>query len=129
MWLRWTRPMTLGSREKRHRSVHLDQATEGTATARLSSRLEGRPATTDAVVVDGIWQYQSAAVARWARRARTPYFVFVHGALDPSFRRRYPLSFERRSCTGLFVEIGVLRDAAALTGVRRSAAGRAPPSA
>ena len=52
---------------------------------RLVPWLERNAVGYDAVVAHGIWQYQSAAVARWARRTDRAYFVFVHGALDPWF--------------------------------------------
>ncbi len=45
----------------------------------------------DVVLVHGIWQYMSFAVWRALRRAKTPYFVFPHGMLDPWFARRYPV--------------------------------------
>jgi glycosyltransferase involved in cell wall biosynthesis len=44
----------------------------------------------DAVIVHGIWQYQSRAVYRECQKQQVPYFVFVHGALDPWFEQRYP---------------------------------------
>src|SRR3954470_21663748 len=45
----------------------------------------------DAVIVHGIWQYQSLAVRRALKCLNVPYFVYVHGALDPWFRERFPL--------------------------------------
>lgn len=44
----------------------------------------------DAVTVHGIWQYQSQAVRAACAKAGVPYFLFVHGALDPWFEARYP---------------------------------------
>jgi len=44
-----------------------------------------------AVVVNGIWTFPGLALCFAARRAGKPYGVFVHGALDPWFNRRYPL--------------------------------------
>lgn len=44
----------------------------------------------DRLVIHGIWQYID--VAGWkAAQGRVPYVVFVHGALDPWFKERYPL--------------------------------------
>lgn len=51
----------------------------------------------DLVVVHGIWQYQTRAVRSVCTRARVPYVVFVHGALDPWFGRRYPLKRVKKS--------------------------------
>ncbi len=45
----------------------------------------------DAVIVHGIWNYSSAGVWRALRNHRTPYFVFVHGMMDPWFSQHYPL--------------------------------------
>ncbi|HEU5079932.1 MAG TPA: glycosyltransferase [Opitutaceae bacterium] len=45
----------------------------------------------DAVIVDGLWQYNGLGVFRALRGTSTPYFVFTHGMLDPWFKRTYPL--------------------------------------
>ena len=45
----------------------------------------------DAVIVDGIWQYNAFGVWRALRGTSTPYHVFTHGMLDPWFKRTYPL--------------------------------------
>lgn len=57
---------------------------------RFSEWLSANVQCYDAVVVHGIWGYQSLAVRKACTNSRTPYFVFVHGALDPWFKRRYP---------------------------------------
>src|SRR6266571_532420 len=41
----------------------------------------------DAVIVHGIWQYNSLGVFRALRCLQTPYVVFPHGMLDPWFKR------------------------------------------
>lgn len=67
----------------------------------------------DVIVVHGIWSFPGIAVRSAARRAGTPYGVFVHGALDPWFNRMYPLKRLKKS---LFwtIQYAVLRDAAAV---------------
>ncbi len=45
----------------------------------------------DVVFMHGIWQYNTLTAYRALAGARTPYGVFTHGMLDPSFERRYPL--------------------------------------
>ncbi|HZL37431.1 MAG TPA: glycosyltransferase [Tepidisphaeraceae bacterium] len=65
----------------------------------------------DAVIVHGIWQYQSFGTWR-ALRGRLPYFVFVHGALDPWFKRHYPLKHLKKWLYWPWAEYRVLRDAA-----------------
>ena len=43
----------------------------------------------DAVVVHSVWGYHLIGVWR-ALRGRTPYFVILHGSLNPWFRENYP---------------------------------------
>jgi glycosyltransferase involved in cell wall biosynthesis len=57
----------------------------------LAPWLSENAARFDAIVVHGIWSWPNLAVRRVARQAGRPYGVFVHGALDPWFNRKYPL--------------------------------------
>jgi glycosyltransferase involved in cell wall biosynthesis len=68
----------------------------------------------DAVVVHGIWQYQSYAVRRGSLGIGVPYFVFPHGALDPWFKRAYPLKHLKKMLYWPWAEFRVLRDASAV---------------
>ncbi len=68
----------------------------------------------DAVVVHGIWQYNSFGVWRALRGGATPYFVFPHGMLDPWFNRTYPLKHLKKLLYWPWAEYRVLRDAAAV---------------
>ena len=65
----------------------------------------------DAVVVHSIWMYLSYAVWKATRRTGTPYFLFIHGALDPWFKRTYPLKHIKKAIYWKLVEHRVLRDA------------------
>lgn len=67
----------------------------------------------DAVVVHGIWSYPNLAVRRAARQAAKPYGVFVHGALDPWFNRKYPLKHLKKRLYWP-LQYPVLRDARAV---------------
>lgn len=67
----------------------------------------------DAVISCGIWQYQSYGVWQAAKRYEFPYFVFVHGALDPWFKRAYPLKHLKKWLYWPWAEYRVLRDARA----------------
>jgi glycosyltransferase involved in cell wall biosynthesis len=58
---------------------------------RLWSWLSANAGRFDGIVVNGIWTFPGVAVRSAARRAKKPYAVFVHGALDPWFKRQYPL--------------------------------------
>lgn len=45
----------------------------------------------DVALVHGLWNYAPFGAARVLPGASFPYFVFVHGMLDPWFRRAHPL--------------------------------------
>lgn len=81
---------------------------------RLGPWLDENITRFDIVVANGVWMYFSAAVRRAAMKADIPYFVFTHGALDPWFRRRYPLKHAKKQIYWSLVEHKVLRDAAAV---------------
>jgi glycosyltransferase involved in cell wall biosynthesis len=68
----------------------------------------------DAVTVHGIWQYQSQAVHAACGRAGVPYFLFVHGALDPWFRERYPAKQAKKALYWRLFEHRTVRDARAV---------------
>lgn len=68
----------------------------------------------DALIVHGIWQYKSLASWRVARRLGTPWFLFVHGAMDPWFRRYYPLKHLKKLVYWSLFERRVFRDATAV---------------
>ncbi len=67
----------------------------------------------DAVVINGIWQYNSLAAWR-AVKNRLPYAVFIHGALDPWFKERYPLKHLKKILYWRAFQYPVLRDALAV---------------
>ena len=68
----------------------------------------------DAVLVHGIWQFQSFGTWFATRANSIPYFVFVHGALDPWFKRAYPLKHIKKWLYWPWAEYRVLRDAQAV---------------
>jgi glycosyltransferase involved in cell wall biosynthesis len=68
----------------------------------------------DAVIVHGIWQYQSQAVRAACAKTGVPYFLFVHGALDPWFEERYPGKHAKKSLYWRLFEHRTLRDARAV---------------
>ena len=45
----------------------------------------------DGIVMNGIWTFPGVAARSAARKVKTPYGIFVHGALDPWFNKKYPL--------------------------------------
>lgn len=80
---------------------------------RMLSWLQAHVEDYDAVVINGIWQYNSIAAWR-ACRKRIPYAVFIHGALDPWFKRRYPLKHIKKILYWYTFQHPVLRDALAV---------------
>lgn len=66
----------------------------------------------DAVIVNGLWQYQGFGTWRALRRIGHPYFVFTHGMLDPWFKKAYPLKHLKKAFYWPWAEYRVLRDAA-----------------
>jgi glycosyltransferase involved in cell wall biosynthesis len=81
---------------------------------RLGAWLAANAAGYDAVIVHGLWQYQTLAVWRALRRTRVPYYVFPHGMLDPWFRRAYPVKHAKKWVYWQAIERSVLRDARAV---------------
>jgi glycosyltransferase involved in cell wall biosynthesis len=67
----------------------------------------------DAVVINGIWQYNSFAAWR-AVKNKVPYAVFIHGALDPWFQEKYPLKHLKKVLYWRAFQYPVLRDALAV---------------
>jgi glycosyltransferase involved in cell wall biosynthesis len=68
----------------------------------------------DAVIVEGLWQYPGLATWRALRGTTVPYYVFVHGMLDPWFKHRYPLKHLKKWLYWPWAEYRVLRDARAV---------------
>lgn len=61
-------------------------------------------------IVHGLWQYCGFAT-RKVFAGNTPYLVFVHGMLDPYFKRAFPFKHLKKWFYWVAVEYQVLRDA------------------
>lgn len=68
----------------------------------------------DAVVVHSIWMYFSYAAWKAAKRHQVPYYLFIHGALDPWFQQYYPSKNLKKKIYWRLFESKVMRDAAAV---------------
>jgi glycosyltransferase involved in cell wall biosynthesis len=68
----------------------------------------------DVVIVNGIWQYHSFGAWRALRNLAVPYVLFTHGALDPWFKKTYPLKHLKKWLYWPWAEYRVLRDATAV---------------
>lgn len=64
----------------------------------------------DAIIVHGLWQYCGFAAWR-AFSGKKPYFVFVHGMLDPYFKRAFPVKHLKKWAYWIAAEYWVLRGA------------------
>lgn len=83
-------------------------------TMRLIPWLKLHSRDYDAVLIHGIWQFQSFGTWLAVRSDSPPYFVFIHGALDPWFKRVYPLKHVKKWLYWPWAEYRVLRDAQAV---------------
>jgi glycosyltransferase involved in cell wall biosynthesis len=68
----------------------------------------------DAVVVEGLWQFQGLATKAALRSLDVPYLVFPHGMLDPWFKNYYPLKHLKKSAYWHLVERQVLAKASSV---------------
>ena len=93
------------------------------APGRVTSGRYGLSARLDAWLADNLcrgstrsWSMASGCISamRFGRRpaeSQSPYFLFIHGALDPWFKRTYPLKHIKKTIYWKLVEHRVLRDA------------------
>ena len=96
--------------------VHaLDQSYLGryAFSPRLWRWLRANAGRFDGMIMHGAWTFPGSALRSASRRARKPYGIFVHGALDPWFNRQYPLKHLKKLLYWP-VQYAVLRDAAAV---------------
>jgi len=79
--------------------------------ARLVPWLKAHASSYDAVIVNGLWQYNSFGAWRALRKNRIPYYVFTHGMLDPWFKRYYPIKHIKKWLYWPWATYRLLRDA------------------
>ena len=68
----------------------------------------------DAIVCHGIWQFQSFGTWLASKLAGFPYFIYVHGALDPWFKFTYPSKHLKKWLYWPWAEYRVLKSAKAV---------------
>lgn len=83
-------------------------------SSRLVPWLRRRASGYDAIVVNGLWQYHGVGTWRALHSMGAPYFVYVHGMLDPWFKFTYPLKHLKKAVYWQLAEYRVLRDARAV---------------
>ena len=82
--------------------------------SRLVPWLREKAAAYDAIIVNGLWQYNGLATWRALAGTGIPYFVFTHGMLDPWFKHTYPFKHLKKWLYWPWAEYRVLRDASAV---------------
>jgi glycosyltransferase involved in cell wall biosynthesis len=80
---------------------------------RLWRWLHGNAGRFDGMVMHGIWTFPGVALRLAARSCEKSYAIFVHGALDPWFYRKYPLKHFKKVLYWP-IQYPVLRDARAV---------------
>jgi glycosyltransferase involved in cell wall biosynthesis len=83
-------------------------------SARLAPWIAANAKRFDAVIVHGLWQYHGLAAWRALHGSDVPYYVYVHGMLDPWFKQAYPLKHLKKWLYWPWAEYRVLRDARAV---------------
>ena len=83
-------------------------------TARLAPWLEQNHWRYSALIVHGVWRYPSWGVQRALQGLPTPYFLFVHGMLDPWFKEAYFWKHLKKSVWWRVCEHRAIRDASAV---------------
>lgn len=68
----------------------------------------------DAVVVNGLWQFNSYAAYLALRHTTTPYYIYPHGMLDPWFQRAYPLKHFKKTIYWKLIQHRIIAAARAL---------------
>ncbi len=63
------------------------------------------------ITIHGIWQFQSFGTWMASKKMCFSYNVFIHGALDPWFKKTYPLKHLKKLLYWPWTEYRVLRDA------------------
>ena len=61
------------------------------------------------LIIDGLWQYHNYAVWKAAKN-KIPYFIFTHGALDPWFKKKYPLKHIKKLIYWHLFQKKILKD-------------------
>src|SRR4051812_26432735 len=83
-------------------------------TPRLISWLREHHRNYDAVVVNGLWQFNSYAAYRALHGTDTPYYIYPHGMLDPWFKRAYPLKHLKKTVYWKLIQHRVVAGARAV---------------
>ena len=81
---------------------------------KLTSWVEENARRFDAVVLHGLWNYSSVGAWRGLKNQSIPYFIFIHGMMDPWFRDAHPIKHVFKS---VYWQLGEGRVLSGATGV------------
>ena len=81
---------------------------------KLKKWLKNNAKKFDAIIVHGLWQYNSFCVWRVAKKYNIPYYIFPHGMLDPWFKKFYPLKHFKKLIYWILIHKQILKDAKAV---------------
>lgn len=68
----------------------------------------------DAIVVNGLWQFNSYSAYLALHDTDTPYYIYPHGMLDPWFQRAYPLKHIKKELYWKLIQHRVISGARAV---------------
>jgi glycosyltransferase involved in cell wall biosynthesis len=68
----------------------------------------------DCVIVHGIWRFPTMGVRMALRNSSTPYFIYTHGMMDPTFRTLFPVRHMIKNTWWKLAEHRIVRDARAV---------------
>jgi hypothetical protein len=95
--------------------------------AALARWLKSEVKRFDVVVVSGIWMYRSFATSAAAGKAGVSYLIYVHGALDPWFKKYYLVKHLKKTLYWKLIESSVFQDAARVVFTTEEERMLAPP--
>lgn len=83
-------------------------------TPRLVAWLRKHHGDYDAVVVNGLWQFNSYAAYLALQGTNTPFYIYPHGMLDPWFKRSHPLKHLKKNIYWKLIQHRIVTRATAL---------------
>lgn len=65
----------------------------------------------DKIIIDGIWQFHSFGSMMVLKKLNIEYYVYIHGMLDPWFKKAYPIKHLKKTIYWYLVEYWVIKNA------------------
>ena len=64
----------------------------------------------DLIIIEGIWEYHNYAVWKVAKKSNVPYYVYLHGMLDPWFKKKYPFKHIKKYIYWKLLQYKILKN-------------------